>query len=84
MFREVIEFFFFFNFSPTCYRLVKLVLLVSALGVTLSSLPTYSQSLIPIKFDNEIIFKDFEFFPSSMEKTHIPCFRAMLKYVRNT
>lgn len=60
MIRQLIEL-FFLNFSPTCYRLVKLVLVVSALGITLLPLPTYSlcftDFLIQIKFDNDIIFK---------------------------
>lgn len=62
MIRQLIEL-FFLNFSPTCYRLVKLVLVVSALGVTLSPLPIYSLCftcfLIQIKSENELYFKDF-------------------------
>lgn len=61
MFRQLID--FFLNFSPKCYRLVKLVLVVSALGVTLSPLPIYSLCFtcffIQIKSDNELYFKDF-------------------------
>lgn len=60
MIRQLIEL-FFLNFSQTCYRLVKLVLVVSAPGITLLPLPTYSlcftDFLIQIKFDNDIIFK---------------------------
>lgn len=53
----------FLNFSQKCYRLVRLVLVVSALGVTLSPLPIsflcFTCFFIQIKSDNELYFKDF-------------------------
>lgn len=59
-FRQLID---FLNFSQKCYRLVRLVLVVSALGVTLSSLLIsflcFTCFFIQIKSDNELYFKDF-------------------------